>query len=85
VVTSAPNGRLDGIRRGRVIQRVHVDDRRPMVDHTIGNVELLHVEIQEDVCLYGPPAEVIQVLSDALTECQARLDAGNPVVLGVRC
>jgi hypothetical protein len=56
-----------------------------MVDYTIGNVELLHVEIREDVCLYGPPAEVIQVLCDALTECQARLDAGNPVVLGVRC
>jgi hypothetical protein len=79
------NGRLDGIRRGRVIQRVNVGDgRHPVVDHTIGSAELLHVEIQDDVCLYGPPAEVVQVLSEALWECQARLESGNPVLLEVR-
>jgi hypothetical protein len=79
------NGRLDGLRRGRVIQRVNVGDgRRPVVDHTIGSAELLHVEIQDDVCLYGPPADVVQVLSEALWECQARLEVGNPVRLEVR-
>jgi hypothetical protein len=81
----AVNGRLDGVRRGRVIQRVSVGHgERPVVDHTIGSTELLHVEIQEDVCLYGPPGEVVRVLSDALSECQARLDAGKPLPLEVR-
>lgn len=74
-----------GLRRRHVIQRVHVPVvKRPLVDHTLGAVELLHVEFGADVCLFGSPEAIVETLSGALTECQARLDQGQPREMGWR-
>ncbi|MBO0732547.1 MAG: hypothetical protein J2P57_25025 [Acidimicrobiaceae bacterium] len=74
-----------GLRRRHVVQRVHVPVvERPLVDHTLGAVELLHVEIGADLCLFGSPEAIVETLSGALTECQACLDMDRPRELGWR-
>ncbi|MBO0728745.1 MAG: hypothetical protein J2P57_05770 [Acidimicrobiaceae bacterium] len=74
-----PKQGIEGVRRRHVVQRVHVPVvERPLVDHTLGVEELLHVEVGADICLFGSPEAIVEALSRALTECQARLDLDRP-------